>query len=315
LTWTILRLIWESRGYSMKEIPDRLKARWPDRKGLAFTSIHRKASEGKQAPSDIAEFVMDEKELPTREGYEKPSKVVRLGLAALRGHLGRVVGKLDALVSALLAKLASTEAKVDAANGKIDSTLGQIGALQAALNHTDAKVDLVLVRLEQLMAYLAMLAKRAVLGVGIGFAVIVTCQRVSPTAPSSAPAPQINLIVERGRGADNGLERENDDSPGAGVRGVCPASRRALAGSNMGQSKSKAGAGRPMPHAGLRGQAISPCQGSETTLYGFCWVETRQSAPCPSDQFQEGEKCYRPIHEPPRKPESETTQPPNPEHR
>jgi len=56
------------------------------------------------------------------------------------------------------------------------------------LNHTDAKVDLVLVRLEQLMVYLAMLAKRAVLGVGIGFAVIVTCHRPGSQTASGPPA-------------------------------------------------------------------------------------------------------------------------------
>jgi len=87
--------------------------------------------------------------------------------------------------------------------------------------------------------------------------------------------------------------------------------------SSMGQNKT----GRPMPRTRLRSkhlgldQAVAPCEGSETELYGLCWKLTGHSAPCPSTEYQEGNRCYIPMFDAPKEPTSETREPPNPEQR
>jgi hypothetical protein len=75
--------------------------------------------------------------------------------------------------------------------------------------------------------------------------------------------------------------------------------------------------GRPMPHQPLPGQDVAPCKGSARTLYGACWFLSGDTAPCPPDQFEEGGKCYVPIHMVPGNSPSGPIAPPspNPEHR
>jgi hypothetical protein len=92
---------------------------------------------------------------------------------------------------------------------------------------------------------------------------------------------------------------------------------RSSGGSSMGQSKT----GQPMPRTRLHSkrlgldQAVAPCEGSETELYRLCWRQTAHSAPCPSDNYQEANKCYVPVFDPPKEPTSETREAPNPEQR
>jgi len=71
---------------------------------------------------------------------------------------------------------------------------------------------------------------------------------------------------------------------------------------------------RRVPHTPLPGQAVSPCQGSETTLYGHCWLKIADtSAPCPLDLFEDGNSCYVPSQDAPKpQPPSETRKLSNP---
>jgi len=113
--WRLLKLVLASRGYFLKEVAGLLpEKKFPDRKGLAEKTLQGNAAEGKKARRDIAEYLMTEEGMPTRPGYEKTAKVVRLGLAALRGESFRVIGK-----------------KLDAHGGKLDKLLSEVEAIRA----------------------------------------------------------------------------------------------------------------------------------------------------------------------------------------
>lgn len=115
--WRLLKLVLTSRGYLLKEVPGQLPVeKFPKRKGLAEKTLQGNAAEGKKAPRKIAEYLMTEEGLPTRPGFEKTSKVVRLGLAALSG-----------LPSPTIAK------KLDANGGKLDTLLAEVAAIRAML--------------------------------------------------------------------------------------------------------------------------------------------------------------------------------------
>jgi hypothetical protein len=115
--WRLLKLLVMSRGYLLKEVPGRLPVEeFPNRRGLAEKTLHGNVAEGKAAPRKIAEYLMTEEGMPTRPGYEKTAKVVRLGLAALRGESFRVIGK-----------------KLDAHSGKLDKLLSEVEAIRAVL--------------------------------------------------------------------------------------------------------------------------------------------------------------------------------------
>ena len=94
--WRLLKLVLTSRGVPLKEVPALLPDDlFPDRKGLAKKTLQANVTDGKEARRDIAEYLAAT--VPTRPGYEKTAKVVRLGLAAFRGESFRVIGKrLDA---------------------------------------------------------------------------------------------------------------------------------------------------------------------------------------------------------------------------
>ena len=77
-------------------------------------------------------------------------------------------------------------------------------------------------------------------------------------------------------------------------------------GAGMGEHKPV----RLMPHKPLPYQATKPCQGSAATLYGACWIGTDKTAPCPPDQYEEGQKCYIPVAADPGVPVTETPQVP-----
>ncbi|HLL55336.1 MAG TPA: hypothetical protein VK447_17390, partial [Myxococcaceae bacterium] len=179
ITWAILRLIWEAKGYSMKEMPGILLARWTGRKGLAFSSLQRKAKNAQGAPEDVTDFITDEKTLPTREGHETTAKLLRLGMAALFGNAAADPGptqgrlsttqtrptmrgwlsrKLDALASSafsLLAKLTSAEAKLKAALALITSKLDALAS--AVTSKLDALASAITSKLDGLASSLGSL--------------------------------------------------------------------------------------------------------------------------------------------------------------
>jgi len=88
LTWAILRLVWEAKGYGLKEMPGRLRKEFANHKeGFGRTSLTKKTSKkDKEAPSEVVQYVLDDTRLPIRAHREKPVMVVRLGLAALKGE-------------------------------------------------------------------------------------------------------------------------------------------------------------------------------------------------------------------------------------
>ena len=128
-TWSLLRLVAQSRGWHIKELPGQLpRSRFPKRKGLASSTLHAKAKKGARAPRKIAEYLMTEEGLPTREKHKTTAKVVRLGLAALSGLPSpTVAGKLDALSG----KLDTTHAKIDIHGGKLDALRAELAEFRA----------------------------------------------------------------------------------------------------------------------------------------------------------------------------------------
>jgi len=113
--WRLLKLVITSRGFLLKEVPGQLpEDLFPDRKGLAEKTLQGNVTEGKSARPDIAEYLVAK--LPTRPGYEKTAKVVRLGLAAWRGESFRVIGK-----------------RLDAHGGKLDKLLTEVEAIRLAM--------------------------------------------------------------------------------------------------------------------------------------------------------------------------------------
>ena len=71
------------------------------------------------------------------------------------------------------------------------------------------------------------------------------------------------------------------------------APRASVLRTHMGERKT----GLPVPRHALPGMAVAPCQGSETTIYGQCWVQTNQQAPCPPDLYEYEKACYIPVHD------------------
>jgi hypothetical protein len=114
LTWTLLRLVMEAKGHNLKEMSARLRTRFPQLEGLGKSAIHDKASDGKEAPPDVAKFVTRDVEI--RQGYEVPAKVVRMGLAAWRGKPSPAIGK-----------------RLDAHGKKLDTLLTEVAAIRAVL--------------------------------------------------------------------------------------------------------------------------------------------------------------------------------------
>jgi len=113
--WRLLKLVLTSRGVPLKEVPSLLPVDlFPDRKGLAEKTLQANVTDAKDARRDIAEYLVDH--VPTRPGYEKTAKVVKLGLAAFRGESFRVIGK-----------------RLDAHGGKLDKLLSEVEAIRLAL--------------------------------------------------------------------------------------------------------------------------------------------------------------------------------------
>jgi hypothetical protein len=103
--WRLLKLVVTSRGYLLKEVAGQLPVeKFPNRKGLAEKTLHGNVKKGKKAPRKIAEHLMTEEGMPTRPGYERTAKVVRLGLAVLSGLPSPTIArKLDALLAEVAA--------------------------------------------------------------------------------------------------------------------------------------------------------------------------------------------------------------------
>jgi hypothetical protein len=213
-----------------------------------------------------------------------------------------VGNRVEALASSL---------RPEPAGPRLDAIHGKLDAARATLNHVDAKLDLA----EFERAKNTRKIIRAVRGTGVlavaAIAFLLNCQhapatRTSGSAAVSPPAQTINVNVGTGQGVGAvAAQYEKEDERRLNARPI--------AEGDMDKTKKK---GRPVPHTRLRYQAVAPCQGTETTLHGLCWLKIADySSPCPPDLYEEGNACYKPVHEMPTPPKSETTQPPNPEQR
>jgi hypothetical protein len=238
-------------------------------------------------------------------------------VSALTGKLDTVAsslrGKLDATSSTTASKLDGLEEKAKDAGHQLDRTAAKIGALELDLQKVKARQDTTNARIDDLSR--SVLASGSLIGLGFLTLAIVQCQhaRSSTTAPPAppvaapapaSPPPPIQVVVNIGKDvAEAAVQVQLDHWLKGGGR---PFSEK-----GMGKRKT----GRPMPRTPLPDQAVKPCEGSEETLYGSCWFQTNKTAPCPPDQFQEGDKCYVPSMDDPKKPVSENQQPPTPEPR
>jgi len=332
LTWAILRLIWESKGYSMKELPDLLKARWPGREGFAFASIQRKSQRGRKAPADVAAFVMDAKTLPVRKGHEKPAEVVQLGLSALRGQptpskqppelalsqlahfpTNALALKLaDALVGqagpspgtgSTFGKLARHMARLVAKRigcGKLDS-------LQATCILIDVKLDGLSAKIDKSTAEI-LRAVRGSGGLGGGLVggllvcaavVLMNCQHV---VTSAASAPQVPPAHELATVTPQPLPVVIVATAGQGLAPIM-LELSALLGAVAGQMGEKVPPEQYVPNLLLPGQKPPPCDAglAERAVGGGCWVGTDMKPPC-GRLFRNDNTCYRPVAATPLKP-------------
>jgi hypothetical protein len=242
-----------------------------------------------------------------------------------------VRGRLDAFILAARAMLDSTSAKLDGVSAKLDGVSAKLDGVSAKLDGVSGKLDHVGTEVTAVAAAVARVAAtvndvdakgdlaayqqardtRRILhslwGMGglvsLVVIVVVRCQ------PGLTPPSLVN--VNAGTEPHEATRQSASEGSGGRDRGV----RFRAGGINLGERKS----GRPMPRTRLRwdgqDQAVAPCEGSETELYRLCWKATAHSPPCPSDEFQEGKKCYIPMFEPLKPPASETHAPPDLEQR
>jgi hypothetical protein len=278
--WRLLKLIAESRGFLLKEIPGQLpKEKFKKRKGLAESTLHGKAKHGKPAQRRVAEYLASEEGLPTRKGFEKTAKVVRLGLAALNGLPSpTVAGKLDALRSKLDtthakidlngAKLDSHTAKLDTHGGKLDTLLTEVAAIRAVLKGAVHVTVTVLLLVGLMMAGHQLRAGMS-----------------SAETASASQVPPVGNVV-------NGATSE------------AAALLRAALGHLLDLGKKTEEEHwipkEPAPWQKLA-KDCNPRQG-EIALNGGCWVYIYDVKPPCGELFRHGDRCYRPVAADPLKP-------------
>jgi len=231
-------------------------------------------------------------------------------LQAIGVEVDSVGGRLKetgANIDAVGVKVDGVGAKLDDASARVDAIRAQVDGVGVKIDHAGSVLHALKAKLDHAEARRTR-DKRdviwTVLGTGgfVGVGLVSLC--VMQWGQLGAPQP-------RNEAGPHAAIWQAEQSVGKEPHGVILPS----AESSMGQGKT----GRPMPRTRLRwnglDQAIAPCAGAATELYRLCWIETAHSPPCPSDAFQEGNKCYVPVYEPPKEPASETQAPPNPERR
>jgi len=292
-----------------------------------LTAILEGDSKAPSAPVDLRELAKEAASLVT--------DTVRGWLDTAGGTLQAFATQGGALLSGLASKLDSAGSQLDSQNAKLDSTANKLDDVNAKLDGNGVKLDKLNAKLDSNGAKLDTLYKTAnntealaevirakmdtseqrrrrehlrIMGAILGVGLLLTCVSRSGTAPT---APAQNVTVNVGQGATDVAGRR---VPGRQGDATDPESRSAeqIAG-DMGERHPTS---EPvmMPHQPFPWQRVAPCPGSSKVMYGGCWYVTEEKAPCPSDQFQEGQKCYVPIHAKEPKSSSETAQPLNPEH-
>jgi len=285
-------------------------------------------ADSEASPGSTAETV--------KEAVAKVGDTVRGWLDTAGSTLQAFATQGSALLSGLAARLDSNGAQIDAQNAKLDSTRDTLKDVNAKLDSTDARLDSMNAKLDSTGAKLDDVKRTAtnteavaelinakmdtreqrrrrehlhLMGAIFGMGLLLTCVLRKSTAPDAPVQSNVTVNVGTTQGG-------NAEAPsGWWGEALFPWGF----GAKMGERK-PAPAPRPqgprmMPHKPLPGQAVEPCPGSSRVVFGSCWYLTGDKAPCPPDQFQEGQQCYVPVRMDPNEPGSETTRPPNPEQR
>jgi hypothetical protein len=208
----------------------------------------------------------------------------------LSGVLSTLGGKLDTFASSVREQLGASASTIATIDIKLDHA-------QAQFNNADTQLEFMryaLSAIEKKREKDKQEIVRAAWGGGVlavlGCVVFMHCH--APTAVTANVHVRAGVTQEAARSENSPLHF--DRAPG-------------IAG-ELGGRKVRAVSRTPMP-----GQAVTPCQGSERTLYGSCWILTGDAAPCPPDQFQDGQRCYVPVMDH-SKPPIGGLLAPNPEH-
>lgn len=337
------RLLAFAKGWTLDALAEEISEQIKTKKrpeladlSLSATTLQRRSVTSRHAPRPLAELV---EELKTFRGREHLTEIVETGLRVLRGQSEPSKRDPRELAIALLAHFPTDEfalklAEALASGGprkrsplaalarrvarvvakRLQGTFasGAHDALEATINHMDAKVDLIDAKIDRSEVQRRKDKRDVILvvcAVGVCASVLAQCQHgsavVFPGAGGAEPTAVYQQIALH-------LGTELRDGTGQ-LEQWTRVPYLGNPSGNMGERKPKGP--RMMPHHALPGQAVKPCPDSATLLYDACWLETTKTAPCPSDLFQEGTKCYAPIQADPNVPVGEYQQQPNPEHR
>ena len=315
--WAVLRLLWEARGHTMDAVAETLQEKWPGREGLSVSSIQRATRDPNEvAPEDVADFIRTR--LEVRPNHEDSAEVVRLGLAAFeRGPLVDT----EALAASLTAKLPKVDpAVITAAFSATAAEVARMAAVEVLAQQPkppDPKTvaswtvtELALALARAFAPWVCAGSFGGALLVGVIVLLFANCQRGQAPAAVSALPPAVNLNVNVGNVAAQVAGEISRGASAPDERVIHPAD----SAKKMGDRKPKPRV-RMVPHKPMRGQATTPCPGSTSDLYGGCWYQTAHSAPCPPDQYQDGQSCYVPVNKEEDVPASETRELPHPEQR
>lgn len=317
-TYEEARLLWDAMGWGITKVAEHLTS-LPEMTDfdVSQSTLSRNTSPGRRVPIE-PEVALAIEALKPVNGFEGRTDIAVAGIRALHGR----APKVDALelALALLAHFPTDEfaLKLADALAKQVDTGGKLDTVQAAVNHADAKLDVLDTKLDKLdrgsgAILQAFRGVMALGGVGV-LAAVSTCvavvaQRPAPVAPvASAPAAapvevtvNVGCAIVASVGAD-GTPRTSNPGMWLGV-----------AAEQMGE-KPVTPLDQDVPVKPFPGQKVPPCDAgwAEEPINGGCYVRTVMKPPC-GELFRSGNSCYRPVAAAPTKPVgSDTHRPPAP---
>jgi len=310
-TWRQIAKEWLAKGYSHTEAADKLEEEFGHGAGFSRTTLTTLATTKLEpCPPEVAEFIHGWEIRDAKKWARHQRQVASQPPAdaePLPGSNSETIKEVMAKVGEGMRTWLDTDGHtLDDVKAKLDSTGAKLDDVKKTVNHTEAVTELLDAKMDtseqrRQREHLRLMA--AIFGMGL----FLTC--VSRPAPAD---PVQSFTVNVGQVAADVAGRQPARRWGEAIH---PDNRipAGIAG-DMGERQPASGPVM-MPHEPLAGQQVAPCSGSSEVIYGGCWYETGKKTPCPSDQFQEGQKCYVPIHAKEPKHSSETVRSPNPEQR
>lgn len=303
-TYEEARLLWEAKGWGITKVAEYLTKK-PELHNfdVSQSTLSRNTSEGKRVPIE-PEVALAIEALETQNWYQGRTEIVIAGLRALHGRSPEVDARELAL--ALLAHFPTNEfaLKLADALAKQADTSGKLDAVQATVNHLDAKMDLADVKLDKIArgswALLQALRGAMALG-GVGVLVSVsTC--VAVVTQRSAPAAPVQDVTVNIRSA--GVE-----AAACQRQTVTPAQVHAMGvfapnSNQLGEKAPPPPSERWVPSQPFPWQKLPPCDAGvgESPINGGCWYASGDVKPPCGRLFRNGDKCYRPIAADPERP-------------